>query len=204
MKRNAGGWASLRGMEVRLNGRGYLSLVWSSLDLLNWVWYRREKKGQGLLSLGLTPCSLWTEHDGRHCNPSTPEIHSGRSEVQGFFQLHSEFKAILGYMRPTQKKKGEGGVGWGRRGRRTKVRASLESKEGRILGFGPKQWEAVTTMEIGLVTYSSTQSQQFKVRAVAASSAPDAVCMWEALSKHLLDCSTTMASASQRMEFSGR
>lgn len=80
-------------------------------------------------------------------------------------------------MRPTQKKKGEGGVGWGRRERRTKVRARLESKEGRILRFGPKQWEAVTTMEIGLVTYSSTQSQQFKVRAVAASSVPDAVCI---------------------------
>lgn len=64
-------------------------------------------------------------------------------------------------MRPTQKKKErEKRSREGRRGKKTKGRAVLESMERKILRFGPKQWEGgKTIMEIGLVTYSSTQSQ---------------------------------------------
>lgn len=38
------------------------------------------------------------------CYPSTQEVEVGGSGVQGQPQLHSEFKAILGHMKSSQKK----------------------------------------------------------------------------------------------------
>lgn len=40
------------------------------------------------------------------CNPSTAEVEAGGSNAQGFPQLHIEFKAILGYLRPCCKNRG--------------------------------------------------------------------------------------------------
>lgn len=37
------------------------------------------------------------------CHPSAQEVEVGGSGVQGHSQLHSEFKAILGHMKSSQK-----------------------------------------------------------------------------------------------------
>lgn len=37
-------------------------------------------------------------------NPSAGEVKAGNSVIQGYFQPHGEFKAILGYLKPCLRK----------------------------------------------------------------------------------------------------
>jgi hypothetical protein len=46
-------------------------------------------------------------------NPSIQEVKAGKLAVQGYLQLHSKFRASLGYMR----------LGWERQGRKREIQS---------------------------------------------------------------------------------
>ena len=50
---------------------------------------------------GSIPSSSYNRYSGPHRNPTTWQVEAGGSEVQGHPQLHSKFKASLGYMKPS-------------------------------------------------------------------------------------------------------